>query len=384
MILVVADDITGAAEIAGTSLRYGLHVSFGIDELPAHEADICIIATDSRSLTEDEAFNIHKKIAEAVFQLPNALIFKKCDSVLRGYILTELSALTEAGVMDTVILQPANPLSGRFIKNGEYYIGTEKIENTGFSLDPDFPTDESFVRNILLRRSSTSHKNFDIHVGTINRINTNGIYIPDCSTVDDLVKSYHLAGEKTLLCGSAAFFEQILIKKFNSSKLNHSHKIAFPSEFLLISGSTHPVSRSFIENQKENNCRVCTLPENLSRQEVNIKDIDNWTCELVNEWNKTKRLIVTTSTNHLNFPNGPKIIGHRIGIIIQKLLQQASVTEIFVTGGATSYTLLKTLNWEILIPVSDISPGVVRMKVKGTSTFLTLKPGSYSWPVTSV
>jgi len=384
MIVVIADDITGAAEIAGVCLRYGLSVSFGIDELPAFGTDIFIIATDSRSQTENEAFRIHKKIAEVAFRQPNAFIFKKCDSALRGYILTELLALTEAGGFDTVVLQPANPLSGRLIKNGEYYIGADKIENTGFSHDPDFPTDESLVRNILLGRSSKPHQNFDIQTGTISRINTKGIYIPDCSSVDELVKSYNLAGDKTLFCGSAAFYEQILIKRFNRNKSNQNVKFAFPNEFLLISGSTHPGSRSFIDNQKENNCSICTLPENLCLQEVSEKDIEKWTYELVNEWNNTKRLIVTSSTIHLSFPDGPQQIGRRIGTAIQKFLQQASVNEIFVTGGATSYTLLKTLNWETLIPVSELAPGVVRMKVYGTSTFLTLKPGSYSWPVTSV
>lgn len=381
--LVIADDITGAAETAGVCLRYGLSVSFGIDELPAQEADIRIIATDSRSLTEDEAFNIHKAIAESTCQQTDVLIFKKCDSALRGYVLTELSALAEAGGLDKVVLQPANPLSGRFIKNGEYYIGSDKIENTGFSHDPDFPACESSVRNILHSRSTYHHK-FDIQTGEINRISENGVYVPDCLSVADLVKSSNLAGEKTLMCGSAAFFEQILIKKFNPKKINQDNNFTFPEEFMLISGSTHPESRSFIEKQKVNNCRICTFPAHFYRYKIGKKEIEGWANVLANEWKKSKRLIVTTPTTSLHCPEDTKIPGQRMGIVIQKLLLQVSVAEIFVTGGATTYTLLKTLNWKTLIPVHEISPGVVRMKVSDSETFLTMKPGSYSWPVASI
>ncbi len=383
MMLVIADDITGAAEIAGVCLRYGLSVSFGIDELPAHNSDICIIATDSRSLTENKACEIHKKIAETAFQLPDFYIFKKCDSALRGYILSELSALTEAGGLDTVVLQPANPLSGRFIRNGEYYIGSEKIENSGFLHDPDFPTYNSSVRKILLSRSDIKHK-FDIHTGDINKINSKGVYVPDCSSVDDLVRSTKLAGEKTLLCGSAAFFEQVLIKKFNCTPLNLNQHFAFPDEFLLISGSTHPGSRSFVESLKENNFTVRTIPEKICSPEVNIKDIENWVYELTDAWNRSKKLLITTSPTSPGFPDSPKILSKRIGTIVQKFLQQVTVTEIFVTGGATSYALLKTMDWKALIPVNELSAGVVRMKISGSDTFMTMKPGSYSWPVTSV
>lgn len=34
MITVIADDLTGAAEIAGVCIRYGLDVAFGIDSIP--------------------------------------------------------------------------------------------------------------------------------------------------------------------------------------------------------------------------------------------------------------------------------------------------------------------------------------------------------------
>ena len=177
MIAVIADDITGAAEIAGVCLRYGLKVSFGIDTVPNGIADVCVIATDSRSLTETEAFAVHSKLASDIYKLNPAFVFKKCDSVLRGYVLSELSALFAASQMEKILLQPANPSTGRCIKEGLYYVGDEKIENTGFSIDPDFPATDSSVLNILHQRSKIHSDLKDIHVGHILKLIGQGVFI---------------------------------------------------------------------------------------------------------------------------------------------------------------------------------------------------------------
>jgi len=127
MIFIIADDITGAAEVAGVCLRYGLTVSFGIDSLPDISTDVCVIATDSRSMSETEAYNIHLKLSELVSKFSPELVFKKCDSVLRGYVLTELFALMNATKQKKIVFQPSNPITGRCIRNGIYYINNKLI-----------------------------------------------------------------------------------------------------------------------------------------------------------------------------------------------------------------------------------------------------------------
>jgi len=154
MITVIADDITGAAEIAGICLRYGLKVTFGIDTVPNVDADVCVVTTDSRSGTELEAYRTHYQLAKTIFKKPESIVFKKCDSVLRGYVLTELSALLDVKKFKKIVLQPSNPASGRCIRDGIYYVGNEEIEETDFANDPDFPATFSEVQKLLLSRSS--------------------------------------------------------------------------------------------------------------------------------------------------------------------------------------------------------------------------------------
>ena len=109
MIVVIADDFTGAAELAGISLRYGLTTDVCLCEVVESNADVLIVCTDSRSLNKTEAIRITEDIVNAVLKLKPELIYKKIDSVLRGHVINELKAQMKiAGFSKTLIL-PANP-----------------------------------------------------------------------------------------------------------------------------------------------------------------------------------------------------------------------------------------------------------------------------------
>ena len=55
MIAVIADDLTGAAEIGGLGLRYDLNIEIVCSNDLKSDADLLIISTDTRSMPEKEA-----------------------------------------------------------------------------------------------------------------------------------------------------------------------------------------------------------------------------------------------------------------------------------------------------------------------------------------
>ena len=84
MILVIADDITGAAELGGIGLRYGLRVLVA-DDIPANnETDLLVVYTNTRSLKRSEAVKEMEKLAKKAKILAPSLFYRKTDSVLRG------------------------------------------------------------------------------------------------------------------------------------------------------------------------------------------------------------------------------------------------------------------------------------------------------------
>ena len=86
MIVVIADDFTGAAEIAGLGLRYGLNVVIKLELTTDINTDLLIIATDSRSMNKENAYKTMYNLYEQLVGENFDFVFKKTDSVFRGYI----------------------------------------------------------------------------------------------------------------------------------------------------------------------------------------------------------------------------------------------------------------------------------------------------------
>src|ERR1700748_1065595 len=119
MIIVIADDFTGAAELGGIGLRYNLKVEVNTRVNLQSKADLLVIATDTRSMAKDDAVAEMEKVTEEIVKLNPTLIFKKVDSVLRGYVAEELLAHISKLSHSRALLVPANPGLGRTIVNGQ-------------------------------------------------------------------------------------------------------------------------------------------------------------------------------------------------------------------------------------------------------------------------
>ena len=88
MLLVLADDLSGAAEVAGIAHSFGLKVTLQSDLDSAIETDVLVVNTDSRLSAYLPTF---LEQLQKFFQTKsNIQVFKKVDSVLRGQIAEEL------------------------------------------------------------------------------------------------------------------------------------------------------------------------------------------------------------------------------------------------------------------------------------------------------
>ncbi len=369
---ILADDITGAAEIAGVCLRYGLNVSFGMNDLPG-DADVRIIATDSRSVSEEEAFQIHKTLALKIKNQSGIdFIFKKCDSVLRGYVLTEMFALADVLKKKSVLLQPTNPAAGRCIKNGIYFIGDNHLHKTGFAADPDFPAFSSSVYELLKNRTSKATlKNFP------------EILISDCASVDELAKIASTYTDELLPCGSAAFFEQILINKFGlKSQEQIENKPFFESNFLFISGSTHPSGIDFRSWMMEKKCPISAIPHEIFAELTDKTDFEDYCSHLITQYReKGKKLIVYVDYQQKKQVLNPVKVKNVISDITCVLLDKLDARYVFIDGGATAFDIFLKLELRNFEPEAELAPGVVLLKSLDRENMeIIIKPGSYNWP----
>src|SRR5258706_2369072 len=149
MIAVIADDFTGAAELAGIGLRYDLKVVLATKVIRDTAADLLVVCTDSRSMNKTEATRTTADTMREVLKLKPDLIYKKIDSVLRGHVFGELEIqMQETGKTKALVLG-ANPSLGRTIKDGKYFINGDLISETDFGTDPEFAIRDSSVLQMI-------------------------------------------------------------------------------------------------------------------------------------------------------------------------------------------------------------------------------------------
>ena len=191
MIVVIADDLSGAAELAGAALNRGLTAEVQTTFTPATNADVVCVDADSRSLPDGEAARVVGEIAGAVANAKPEWIYKKCDSVLRGNVLAEVHAIMAATSHPRAVLISANPTRGRVIRDGEYFIHDQLLHTTAFASDPEHPRHTARVASLL--------------GGDLNRVQT-----PDATSTDDLVHQARRLATDTLPVGGVEFFDAIL------------------------------------------------------------------------------------------------------------------------------------------------------------------------------
>ena len=131
--LILADDLTGAADSAIPFARRGTASVVGWGPSPGTRASAPVFScnTDSRGLTADAAAETHGQILKTLSE-PGTALFKKIDSTLRGQPAAEIGA-TMAHFKRHVgrafgILAPAFPATGRTTREGRILVNGRPLE----------------------------------------------------------------------------------------------------------------------------------------------------------------------------------------------------------------------------------------------------------------
>lgn len=367
MITVIADDITGAAEIAGVCLRYGLSVTLDFDISKVPNTDVWVIATNTRSLPLNEAIEETHWIGKVLKEKKITNIFKKIDSVLRGYIVPEIKTLLEYVPKKRVFILPANPEMGRIINHGRYYINGHILSETSFAKDPDFPSKFSSVDKIL----DTAPEDSSLFV------------TPDIMYVRDYETYATQINENILPAGGSVFFEIFLTTCYPQLCKGSKNVNGIPgpkSNLLMICGSTHENSVRFVEKAR-NSFSVFELPVTLIDE--GNKDsylMQQWVNDMVDAINNKERVIITTNRKEIR-PEASDTIRELITEATKRIMLRTTINELYIEGGGTTYSIIKELGFSSFIPVKEYTRGVVRMRVPSKEDFyLSIKPGSYEWP----
>lgn len=367
--IVIADDITGAAEIAGIAFAKGQQVRLvcALDSdtrksSPTRESRITressttratspppltspttVIATDTRSLTADEAAIQMRHLAAG---LSGQCLFKKTDSALRGHVVAELQALLQNTAYRRAVYLPANPSKGRIIRQGIYYINETPLHQTEFSFDPEFPAHTSSLRERFPEAEAA------------------GILMPDAESLDDIrqVLAHYDDGE-TLFAGAADLFN--MMEPTTQPRVTDQQVFSKEQSMIILCGSTQ-------SQPLDIGIPVSSMPREIYDGD---DDIAKWDTSC---YNQGQQIILSIPYSHRT---GKEVAIHlrtMMARITKRLVNQHRPQQLIIEGGATAWATMQTLGWTQFDITRQVAPGVVQMRA-ANGTLVTLKPGSYPW-----
>jgi len=375
-ILVLADDLTGAAEIGGIAFQFGLSVRiiFEPGMIVTSPEDVIIIDTNTRNLNPDKAFHRIKEIAAGSNFDAFDLVYKKVDSILRGPIVSEIKALLTTYKKKSTILVPSNPSRKRIIRSGKYYIGETPINQTEFRNDPEYPRLSENVNEMILDNSDM----ISTGENTDNDIERK-ILIPDITSKNDmefLVSS--LSEEDVLLAGAADFFKTILIIKM---KLVRSTTKIPVQKFAIkhfIMGSHSETTRFTLSFLKQREYSYHHLPVTAIDNE---SEFNEWLIVIMKDMVDKKQIVVSGPVEHIKDRSKNKKILYRLANVAKSMIETSSSGTLFlIEGGETASTICRNMGWTDLQLRYVWNDGVVLLANKHMDIHIAIKPGSYFWP----
>jgi D-threonate/D-erythronate kinase len=378
MIVVLADDLTGATELGGVAWRYGLTAEVHTAGGQSCSAEVLTLDTNTRGSPSSEAA---RGVEKACRLLPaHTCLYKKIDSVLRGPVLVEVEAALASLGLPRALVVPANPQLGRVIRDGHYFVGGQPIHETDFKDDPHYPRHSSRVLDLL--GASLSQP---VSVcGLDEPLPTQGIIVGEASSSDDLLAWAGRLDETVLPVGGAEFFAAILgLQQAGTTRLQRPPpELPEASPALFVCGSMAASALDFLDQCEQRGVPVLSLPPAVL---TGAADTEICLSRLVEETVgafRRRNLVLLTIAHPPVRVSGP---GRRLEELLARtanaVVEQASVRRVYVEGGATAAAMVRVLGWSRMQVLREWAPGVVTLSSPpGRAVTLTSKPGSYLWP----
>lgn len=349
MIVVLADDLSGAAELANVAARHGLSAEVQTDFEPRTEADVVCLDTDTRLLpAEAAAFRVGSAAAAIVAAQP-AWIFKKCDSLLRGAVVAEARAVAATTGHPRIMVAPANPSRGRVVRGGRYFVEGRLLAESPLAGDPAHPRLSSELERLL--------------GGDLA-----GIETPDAGSDADLGALAARTDAAVLPVGAADYFSALLAHREKSG----NHRYSPPPHIgptLLVCGS----AASWSQRRAEAAARGVPI--------IALRSADALS-ETTEALRSRGCALFGIESGRDAGQSEPATHLADLAFLVARIRPASSVRRLLVEGGATASAVLGILGWRRfqVAAIGESGIGIVRPLEVEDAPWVWIKPGSYPWP----
>lgn len=373
---VIADDLSGAAEIAGIAWHSGCTVKLLTGESgDGHTGeDVLVVNADTRNLDpEDAAGHISDVFLYHGYQEDRKL-FLKTDSLLRGNVGPEILAALSATSFSSCLLVPANPSKQRIIRDSNYYINNTLLAETEYRNDPEYPRTTSDVAEMVAvgpERIDTAEIDWNHCQGKI--------MVPDVCDAGDIraLVSTHITCDM-MPAGGVDFFRELLIETGSTEAGVTPPGVEYPSEKCFVFGSYADANRKALVALARKRYSIYDIPLSVGHGDSSKGDDAPVVPLHLVTGNK---IVLKLQDRYIdNAKIREAMLEELVEIATDIAVTAKGAIHFLVTGGRTASLFCRKLHWNQLSVMDAPGNGTTTLKYKDVEHLITIKPGSYDWP----
>jgi 3-dehydrotetronate 4-kinase len=407
----IADDYTGASDLANTLTRSGLRTvqTIGVpsDDLALPEVDAVVVSLKSRSIEAGLAVT-RSRAAEKWLRSRGTphVLFKICstfDSTDAGNIGPVMDALRADSGDAIVLVTPAFPETGRTVYQGNLFVGSVPLNESPLKDHPLNPMHDSNLVRVLARQSKTKVGLVDLAVLARgpDAVRTKladlagkgfGAVIVDAVFDRDLETIGSVALDHRLSVGASGIGLGIARALVASAKVKPDSHTAVPDAPVggpaaCLAGSCSQATLLQIANAERAMAVLHLDPERVVAGKEEARRALAWAKDRISQG---PILIASSSTPEevaaLQSRHGRDAAGHAIEQAMADIaegLVSSGVRRLVVAGGETSGAVVDRLGIPGFLVGAEIAAGVPVLRAVGADNgemLLALKSGNFGGP----
>lgn len=399
----IADDFTGASDLANTLAQRGMRTTLfiGVPKDGLSDCEAGIIALKSRSVPVPEAVSASLAALAALKGAgASQILFKICstfDSTKEGNIGPVADALLERLDAPLAIVCPAFPTNGRTVYRGHLFVGDKLLNESGMEAHPLNPMSDANIARWLSYQST--HRvgllPLDIvrrGVGAVQQALSEAqkrgerLIIADATSDEDLITLGHAAKGMAFLVGGSGVALGLPDNFVRGGAIKSAPLTAPPGKAIALSGSCSRATLAQVAFHAQNHPVFrLDIPAVLSAKQ-DVADALGW---LDGTAGRDVLPLIASSAEaaevaRLQASHGAATVAHAVEGFFAALAQALvarGFTRIITAGGETSSAIVSALGIEAMAIGPEIDPGVPVVLSEGEPRLaLALKSGNFGAP----
>jgi len=391
-LLIVADDLSGAADCAMAGLRHGLTAMVLLDAehapAPTYGVDILSVDVDSRRASKEVAARRNVAAVESLSRAGTRL-YKKIDSTLRGNFAAEVAALVSC--RGTAIVCPAYPASGRTTRDGRQWVRGVPVEASEYWRNENIPGQADLVAMLSVEHLHVGHAGLsavhsapDTLTAHLRQLQADGVQAVVCDAESDAdlqrIARASAGLDDVFWVGSAGLAPAVIGALAPPRGLTGSTADgqAPQGPVLTVVGSMSSISHAQLACLKTNaGADLVALEVALSALDDPCSDVTTVVCEALR---RGRHVVVSLSQAQRGDVKDGLLFCNRLATLLAPAVPYAG--GIIATGGETARALLTTAGASALRVVDEIEDGMplLECRLHGRTLPVVTKAGGFGQP----